>query len=301
MPRVRSASSNVSINGMSSQNFQHRQQQQQHPNNGDASVASVGTPKLRANTNNGQVPRLDPSSLSTTASISSSSSGTPIAARQPALSLMDIYAHQQHLQQYSNQRAQLTHAQITQMYMMRHSAKSNPSLSSAASTPSSVATSSDVAGGSSSGVSNSAANNIMRTTSVRVRKDGDDDDDLPLIHQQQQKQQRERQRSNEKKVTSPVSATSQQVTVLFEATSHSMQDQENKMVTTVNDSGKDMAPLTIPSLVSETASSIISSVAGTQSADVPGRYPVNSVGGSGAGNAMYGVDAITLEDMRHKS
>ncbi|KAF8976468.1 hypothetical protein BGZ46_008238 [Entomortierella lignicola] len=80
-PRIRSSSSNVPVEALQ----QHR------------TANSLGFRPSRANANGSSV----------------------LGSRSPA-SLMDIYAHQQHLQQYSNQRAQLSPAQLKQMYMLRN-------------------------------------------------------------------------------------------------------------------------------------------------------------------------------------
>jgi hypothetical protein len=59
---------------------------------------------------------------------------------------MDIYTQQQHLQQYSNQRAQMSPAQVQQMFIMRNS-RSVPTLgSSSSSSPSSSITTAAASG-----------------------------------------------------------------------------------------------------------------------------------------------------------
>ncbi|KAF9948711.1 hypothetical protein BGZ72_009419 [Mortierella alpina] len=52
--------------------------------------------------------------------------------RQPPASLLDIYAQQQQLRQYSNQRAQLTPMQIQSLYSVRNSRGSAAESSAAA-------------------------------------------------------------------------------------------------------------------------------------------------------------------------
>ncbi|KAF9108732.1 hypothetical protein BGX27_008251 [Mortierella sp. AM989] len=104
-PRVRSASSNVPIEVL-----QQR-------------VAGIGNPsksKSKANGNN--------------------ASGAASSRQLPA-SLMDIFAQQQHLQRYSNQRAELSTTQAQQIYMPRNS-RSTASLSQSSSTSSQMSSSS---------------------------------------------------------------------------------------------------------------------------------------------------------------
>ncbi|KAG0239789.1 hypothetical protein BGX31_002499 [Mortierella sp. GBA43] len=123
-PRTRSVSSNGAVDG----NRGAQQQFYSHPPS--PSGANPGSPagsnmnnKGSNNTNarNGQTPRYG--------------SGVPRQSAASA-SLMDIYTHQQHLQQYSNQRAQMSPAQVQQMFIMRNS-RSVPTLGSSSSSPSS--------------------------------------------------------------------------------------------------------------------------------------------------------------------
>ncbi|KAF9360357.1 hypothetical protein BGX26_009709 [Mortierella sp. AD094] len=96
----------------------------------NANLQHLRTPRVRSASSNGSVEALYPRTPGTPGSASSSrtkpkaSSGSGAgasASRQPPASLMDIYAQQQQLQGYSNQRAQLSPSQVQQMYMMRNS------------------------------------------------------------------------------------------------------------------------------------------------------------------------------------
>ncbi|KAG0248781.1 hypothetical protein BG011_009924, partial [Mortierella polycephala] len=62
--------------------------------------------------------------------VGESAKGLVVLPRQPPASLMEIYAQQQQLQQYGNQRAQLTPAQVQNMFLVRNS-RSGPSGSTA--------------------------------------------------------------------------------------------------------------------------------------------------------------------------
>lgn len=100
VPRTRSVSSNAAVESMRV----HFHPQLVSPPPSSVSNAGQGS--------NGQVPR----------------SRTGLT-RQPPASLMDIFAHQQRLQQYSNQRAQLSPARSQQAYDTQNS-RSTPSLGS---------------------------------------------------------------------------------------------------------------------------------------------------------------------------
>ncbi|KAF9184454.1 hypothetical protein BGZ50_003659 [Haplosporangium sp. Z 11] len=60
-------------------------------------------------------------------STAESAKGLVVLPRQPPASLMEIYAQQQQLQQYGNQRAQLTPAQVQNMFLVRNSRSSSSS------------------------------------------------------------------------------------------------------------------------------------------------------------------------------
>ncbi|KAF8947240.1 hypothetical protein BGZ47_009869 [Haplosporangium gracile] len=188
-------------------------------------------------------------------------------------SLMEIYAQQQQLQQYSNQRAQLSPTQVQQMYIMRNS-RSNPSLTSAATA---VATTSATTAGV-SGTANSVAPlpGIIGTVSTNS-------DAAVLGHDTNQSSLSPK---DEPSSSLPLTAAGQ-VTVMFESTSFSVQDPShpnyvsNRTSTAQAPVPTPASPTTptgagsaalLPSLVSA-ASSLSSISMGAASPSFPGNYP----------------------------
>ncbi|KAG0079069.1 hypothetical protein BGZ90_003607 [Linnemannia elongata] len=177
-------------------------------------------------------------------------------------SLMEIYAQQQQLQQYSNQRAQLSPTQVQQMYIMRNS-RSNPSLTSAATavTASSPTTAAGTPGAAS-------LPGVIETVSTKsdATISGHGMTQSPL---------------SPKEVPSssmPLTAAGQ-VTVMFESTSFSVQDPSHPNY--IGNKSSPTSPTTptgagsaasFPLLVS-TASSLSPTSTGAPSASFPGNYP----------------------------
>ncbi|KAG0371768.1 hypothetical protein BGX24_001230 [Mortierella sp. AD032] len=81
---------------------------------------------------------------------------------------MEIYAQQQQLQQYSNQRAQLTPTQVQQMYIMRNS-RSNPSIGSGAAPAATTGTTAAPPGITSAAVPSSAATVSAQDSSLTAK------------------------------------------------------------------------------------------------------------------------------------
>ncbi|KAF9927697.1 hypothetical protein FBU30_002961 [Linnemannia zychae] len=172
-------------------------------------------------------------------------------------SLMEIYAQQQQLQQYSNQRAQLSPTQVQQMYIMRNS-RSNPSLASAAATAS---TTTGPLG--TSAVPNTPKSDTSKSDGTVLGYDAT-------------------------KNHSPSSSSQGgNITVLFEATSFSIDDpnhldrvSHHNATATQTQVANPATPNTsvgsLPSLVS--GSSSLSSVSSASlSASLPGTYPTGTI------------------------
>ncbi|KAK3846529.1 MAG: hypothetical protein J3R72DRAFT_242267 [Linnemannia gamsii] len=168
-----------------------------------------------------------------------------------SVSLMEIYAQQQQLQQYSNQRAQLTPTQVQQMYIMRNS-RSNPSIGSGAAPAATTGTTAAPPGITSAAVPSTATAVSAQDSSLTAKDE------------------------------SSVKGGGQ-VTVKFEATSFSIQD--NKVLSVQTGQSPQFASPTspttdaasvasLPSLVS--ASSSLSSVSTSAlSSPFPGNYPAS--------------------------
>ncbi|KAG0282153.1 hypothetical protein BGZ96_000785 [Linnemannia gamsii] len=187
---------------------------------------------------------------------------------------MEIYAQQQQLQQYSNQRAQLSPTQVQQMYIMRNS-RSNPSLTSAATTVAATTTASSAG--------NPAPMPVL-TNSDAVS--GQDTNQSPLSPK------------DDPSSALPLSAAGQ-VTVMFESTSFSVQDPNHpNYVGKKNSTAQAPIPtpvsgsipptltgasgamssgsaVSLPSLASA-SSSLSSASTGASSPSFPGNYPGSS-------------------------
>ncbi|KAG9064720.1 hypothetical protein KI688_002979 [Linnemannia hyalina] len=184
-------------------------------------------------------------------------------------SLMEIYAQQQQLQQYSNQRAQLSPTQVQQMYIMRNS-RSNSSLTSAATAVAEISptTTAGTPGAIPLPGVIGTASTISDTAVL-----GHDTDQPPMSPK------------DDSSMSLPL--TTRQVTVMFESTSFSVQDPShpnyigNKTSTAQALVPTPTSPVTptgagsvasLPLLVS-TASSFSSTPMGVPSPSFPGKYP----------------------------
>ncbi|KAG0365343.1 hypothetical protein BGZ54_006649 [Gamsiella multidivaricata] len=226
-PRTRSASSNVLTEGMRAQppQYPHQspsqyQNQYQYTGPPPASVYG-GSSRLRSTSSNGSSNNsYSNNNNNSNNNISgsgangqgaqSSRHGGGISSRGPPQTLMEIYAQQQQMQhQYSNQRAQLSQVQIQQMYGMRNS-RSAPAFSK------------------------------EQPSLDQHRQHRDTLQDQQHHQQQQQQQQQHQQHQQQQQMAKPPAgplspSSSDQVTVMFESTSFSVQDPNALVSAAVND------------------------------------------------------------------
>ncbi|KAF9103601.1 hypothetical protein BGX29_003165 [Mortierella sp. GBA35] len=163
-----------------------------------------------------------------------------------AASLMEIYAQQQQLQQYSNQRAQLSPTQVQNMFIMRNS-RSSPSLGAAA----------------------AAAGAVASATATATAGAMDPTVPLPGVMGAMSTRSDATTSSQESTLTTKDDSSSSatpagQVTVMFEATSFSIQDPNHP-----NNNNSNNNP-TIPAASTTTATpTSVNAMSSTSVASIP--------------------------------